>query len=93
MVIFNYLENLHEMKKDVTEIALLFEDIEQNVRFTMDRRNKHNTLATDFVESLKHITIFKVMVVLLISFLQVWLIKRFYTNSRKVGNPFYESGI
>ena len=81
------------MKKDVTEIALLFEDIEENVRFIMDRRNKHNILTSDFIESLKHITLFKVIVIVIVSLLQIWLIKRFYTNSKKVGNPFYDSGL
>jgi hypothetical protein len=86
-------ENIHDMKKDVSEIALMFEEIEENVRFIMDRRNKHNMLTVDFIESIKHITIFKVVVIGLVSILQIWLIRRFYSSSKKVGNPFYESGL
>jgi hypothetical protein len=86
-------ENIHDMKRDVSEIAILFEEIEENVRFIMDRRNKHNSLTSDFMEALKHITIFKVVVIILVSLLQIWLIKRFYINSKKVGNPYYDSGL
>jgi hypothetical protein len=86
-------ENIHDMKNDVAEISLLFEEMENNVRFISDRRNKHNILTGEFVESIKHITVFKIVVIFFVSLLQIWLIKRFYINSRKVNNPYYETGL
>ena len=82
------------MKKDVSELSIMIEEMEKNVRFIMDRRTKHNIITTEIVDSIKNITFFKVLVILVISGLQVFLIKRFYLGSRKVtGNPFYEAGI
>jgi hypothetical protein len=94
-MVYNFLkkENIHEMKKDVSELTLMFEEMEKNIRFLMDRRSRHGMITSQIVESIKNITIFKVLVILVISGLQIYLIKRFYLGSRKVGNPFYESGL
>jgi hypothetical protein len=93
VILINRLENIHEMKKDVTELSIMIEEIEKNVRFMMDRRSKHGDITSDIVASIKHITVFKVLVILVISGLQVMLIKKFYAGSKKIGNPFYETGI
>jgi hypothetical protein len=82
------------MKKDVTEIAILFEDMENNIRFIMDRRNKHYQIIVDIIESVKNITGVKIIVVCIISLLQIFLIRKFFNNSKKIGlNPFYDSGL
>jgi hypothetical protein len=81
------------MKKDVSELSLMIEEMEKNVRYIMDRRHKHNTITTEIVDSIRNITFLKVLVILIISILQALLIKKFYTGSKKIGNPFYETGI
>ena len=82
------------MKKDVSEISLLFEELEKNIRFTMDRRNMHTQFIDKIIESVKNVTIFKVVIILVISALQILLIQKFFSSSKKIGlNPFYETGL
>jgi hypothetical protein len=80
------------MKRDVTELSLMFEEMEKNVRFTMDRRSKHNILTEGMIGSIKLITLLKVMFIIVISGVQVYLIQKFYGKSRRI-NPFYETGL
>ncbi len=82
------------MKKDLVELSTLFENLEKNIRFTMDRRNKHSDIVTHITNNVKNITLLKVFIVIIMSVLQIMLIKRFFGNSKKIGlNPFYDSGL
>ena len=82
------------MKKDLLEVSNLFENLEKNIRFIMDRRNKHADIVTQITNSVRNITVFKVFVVIIMSVIQILLIKRFFGNSKKIGlNPFYDSGL
>jgi hypothetical protein len=81
-------ENLHEMKKDVSDITLMFEEMEKNVKFIMDRRNKHSAVITDIGYSIRHITYLKIAVVILVSLLQVFLIHRFFGGSKKTSMSY-----
>ncbi len=82
------------MKKDLIELSTLFENLEKNIRFTMDRRNKHSDIVTHITNNVKNITLLKVFIVIIMSVLQIMLIKRFFGNSKKIGlNPFYDSGL
>jgi ABC-type uncharacterized transport system permease subunit len=88
------IENIHQMKEEVTRIATMLETIEGNVRFTMDRRNTHYNLISDLTEGIKAITFFKVLSIIFVSIIQIMIIARFFKNSKKVGlNPFYDSGL
>jgi hypothetical protein len=89
--------DLHDLKKDTNDISLLFEEIENNIRFTMDRKNKHNDILTDLITSIRHMSYLKILVIVLVSLLQVFLVKKFYGgNSKKSAgyNPtnIYEMG-
>ena len=91
---FFNLENLHEMREEVTRVATMLETLEENVRFIMDRRNTHYDIIKDMTDGIKSITFTKIVIIVLISLLQITLIARFFKNSKKVGlNPFYDSGL
>ena len=82
------------MKRDLIELSTLFEELERNIRFTMDRRNKHSDIVTHITNNVRNITVFKVLVVIIMSVIQIMLIERFFGNSKKIGlNPFYDSGL
>lgn len=82
-------QNLHEMKKDVTDITLMFEEMEKNIRFIMDRRNKHSLVINDIIQSIKRISYLKILVVIMVSLLQVFLIHKFFGNGNKSSLPSY----
>jgi hypothetical protein len=76
-------ENLHEMKKDMGDITLMFEEMETNVKFIMDRRNRHTQIVSDITSSIKQISYLKILVVILVSLLQVFLIHRFFGGAKR----------
>jgi hypothetical protein len=82
------------MKNDVTKIATMLNTMEENVRFTMDRRNSHYNIIRDMTDNVKNITFVKIFSIVLVSGIQIWLISRFFKNSKRIGlNPFYDSGL
>jgi hypothetical protein len=94
MVKKNNLENLHQMKEEVTRVATMLETLEENVRFIMDRRNSHYDIIKDMTDGIKSITFTKIVIIVFISIVQIMLIGRFFKNSKKIGlNPFYDSGL
>ena len=85
-------QNLHDMKNDVSEISLLFEQLEQSVKFEMDRRSKHSGIINEIGNSIVHISYLKIFVILLVTFLQVLLIRKFFGENKKTSNSnFYSS--
>lgn len=79
-------ENLHEMKKDVSDISLMFEQIEKNVKFVMDRRKKHSDVLHDMGKQIRHINYAKILVILMVSLLQIFLIQRFFSGGKKTAS-------
>jgi hypothetical protein len=75
-------ENVHSMKKDVNNVALMFEDMEKNIKFIMDRRNKHTEVINEIGTQIRHISYLKIVVVVLVSLLQVFLIHRFFAGKK-----------
>ena len=82
------------MKKDVTDISNMLSTMEENIRFTMDRRSKHYTIIGEIETAMKNISYLKIFMIVLISLMQVVFIARLFKNSKKVGlNPFFDSGL
>jgi hypothetical protein len=85
--------NIGAMKKDVNDITLMFEEMEKNIKFIMDRRNKHTMVMNDIGSSIKHISYFKIIIVVLVSALQVFLISRFLGGSKKSSAGYSTNGL
>lgn len=85
------------MKRDVVDISETFEEIEKNIRFVMDRRNSHTGIINDIISSIQQMTFFKIAIVVVVSLMQVFLIKRFLASGRKITyggqNEFYGGNI
>jgi hypothetical protein len=86
-------ENFHEMKKDVADISLMFEEMEKNIRFIMDRRNRHTLIIHDIGQSIRHISYFKILVVILVSLLQVFLIQRLFAGQKSSSMNYSSRGL
>lgn len=85
--------NIHEMKKDVTQISLMFEEMEKNIKFIMDRRNKHTMVMNEIGSAIKHISYFKMIVVILVSLLQIFLISKFMGGGKKSSVSYSTNGL
>ena len=84
-------ENIHDMKKDVTQMSLMFEEMEKNIKFIMDRRNKHTMVMNEIGSAIKHISYFKMVVIILVSLLQIFLISKFMGGSSKKSSVGYST--
>ena len=86
------LENIHNLKSDVSKISEIFEEMEKNIRFIMDRRTKHTEVMHSIVSSIRNLSLFKIFLILCVSFIQVFLIKKFMGSGKAVSNnnPFFD---
>ena len=86
------IENIKNLNSDLMSISETFEDMEKNIRFIMDRRTKHNEVMHSIVDSIRNLSLFKIFLILCVSFIQVYLIKKFMGGDKVVhnNNPFFD---
>lgn len=75
--------SLHNMKKEVSEMSRMLEEIERNLRFILDRRSVHHTAIIGMTNSIRHLSYVKIFVITLISLIQIVIIQKFFANSSK----------
>ena len=71
---------------DATEIQKTFQEIELNLKYTVDRKVQHTTILNDIINSIKNLTILKIVIVCLLSLFQVIVIQRFFGPDKRVSN-------
>lgn len=52
----------------------------------MDRRTKHTEIMQNIVSSIRNLTLFKIFLILAVSFIQVFLIKKFMGDGKVYAN-------
>ena len=72
------------IKNGVLDLEKLFNDFEKNLKFIVDRRNHHHTILQDIVGSIKIISGIKILIIILLSIFQVFIIAKFFGNNKRV---------
>ena len=72
------------IKNGVVDLEKLFNDFEKNLKFIVDRRNHHHTILKDIVGSIKTISAIKILIIVLLSIFQVFIITKFFGNDKRV---------
>ena len=72
------------IKNGVLDLEKLFNDFEKNLKFIVDRRNHHHTILQDIVGSIKIISGIKILIIILLSIFQVFIITKFFGNNKRV---------
>ena len=72
------------IKNGVLDLEKLFNDFEKNLKFIVDRRNHHHTILQDIVGSIKIISGIKILIIILLSIFQVFIITKFFGNDKRV---------
>ncbi len=70
-------------KNGVLDLEKLFNDFEKNLKFIDDRRN-HPTILQDVVGSIKIISAIKILIIILLSIFQVFIITKFFGTNKRV---------
>ena len=72
------------IKNGVLDLEKLFNDFEKNLKFIVDRRNHHHTILQDIVGSIKIISGIKILIIILLSIFQVFIITKFFGTDKRV---------
>ena len=72
------------IKNGVLDLEKLFNDFEKNLKFIVDRRNHHHTILQDIVGSIKIISGIKILIIILLSIFQVFIITKFFGSDKRV---------
>lgn len=79
-------EKFDEMYKDLTVVSTLFEEIERNLKFYSQRKEIHSTIISEVIELIQKLAVYKIGIILILSFVQVYIIQKFFNNCDKVNN-------
>jgi len=80
------------MYKNVTIISLLFEEIDKNMKFFIERRETHSKILTHIISIVKSLSIYKIIVIILVSVSQIYLITNLFKGKRiDVVDPFNDN--
>lgn len=72
--------------KEIEEIKGLIEEIVNNARFLIDRRLTHLKILKEIIKSLKFYTVLKFITVTILSTFQIYIIRKFFGNEKRVSN-------
>ena len=72
------------IKNGVLDLEKLFNDFEKNLKFIVDRRNHHHTILKDVVGSIKTISVIKILIIIILSMFQVFIITKFFGTDKRV---------
>ena len=72
------------IKNGVLDLEKLFNDVEKNLKFIVDRRNHHHAILKDVVGSIKRISAIKIIIIISLSIFQVFIITKFFGSDKRV---------
>ena len=92
------------MNKNITDISLLFEQIEDQLKHLQTRKLAHNNsnlfynnlVISNLMDSIKQYTIYKLLIILCVSLFQIYIIRKYFENKKvdiKFTNPFNDARI
>ena len=72
------------IKNGVLDLEKLFNDFEKNLKFIVDRRNHHYVILLNVISSIKTISAIKILIIILLSIFQVFIITKFFGSDKRV---------
>lgn len=86
------LEVFEDMYKNVTTISLLFEEIDKNMKFFIERRETHSKILNHIISIVKSLSVYKIVVIIVVSISQIYLITKLFKGKRvDIGDPFNDN--
>ena len=88
--IYSIIEDIEEMYKNISVVGSLFEEIEKNLKFFVERRETHSKskfpllnkylVIADILELIKKVTLIKIGSIVLIVIIQVLYVKKIFNH-------------
>ena len=80
------------MYKNITMVSLLFEEIERNMKFFIERRETHSKILLHIISIVRSLSVYKILVIIVVSISQIYLITKLFRGRRiDLNNPFSEN--
>ncbi len=73
-----------EIYKNVTTVSYLFEEIERNLKYYVERKETHAKIIEDVIALIGKLTFYKIFIILLITCLQIFLIRKFFKSDKQI---------
>ena len=70
------------MYKNVTVMSYLFEEIDKNMKYYVERRETHTKIISNLIDTVKQMTYYKGGIILTIFIVQIMILRRLILNSR-----------
>ena len=70
------------MYKNITVMSYLFEEIDKNMKYYIERRETHIKIISDIINTVKQMTIYKGGIILAIFIIQIIILRRLILKSR-----------
>jgi len=71
-------EVIEDVYKNVTNVSYLFEEIEKYLKFYAERKGTHEKIIYDAINTINKANIYKILIIVLFSFLQIFLVKKLF---------------
>ena len=73
-------------------VSLLFEEIERNMKFFIERRETHTKILLHIISIVRSLSVYKILVIIVVSISQIYLITKLFRGRRiDLNNPFSEN--
>ena len=85
---------IDDIYNKVKDVSYLFEVIEKNIKFFIERKETHKNIINDVLNTVHKVNIYKIIIILILSLLQIFIIKKLfrrtwaYFSKNKIGSPY-----
>jgi hypothetical protein len=77
-------EVLDDIYKNITQVSYLFEEIEKNLNFYIERKDTHSKLINDIINLIQKLSFYKILIIILLAILQIYIIKHFFKLDKRI---------
>ena len=84
-------EELDLMYRNITTISVLFEEIEQNLKYDIEKRDSHYKNTNDFFGLINKLSISKILGIIILSGFEIYLLKRILSQTKASFSDIFQN--
>lgn len=84
-------EELDFMYRNITTISVLFDEIEQNLKYDIEKRDTHYKSTNDFFGLINKLSISKILGIIILSGFEIYLLKRILSQTKASISDIFQS--
>ncbi len=73
-----------DIYKNITQVSYLFEEIEKNLNFYIERKETHSKLINDIINLIQKLSFYKILIIFFLAILQIYIIKHFFKLDTRI---------